>query len=66
LTQAYCRLIEKQLMPLVAKGLSGAIYTQLTDVEIETNGFITYDRMDIKMDVAAVHPLNQALCSILG
>lgn len=33
-------------------GLCGAIYTQLTDVEIETNGMWTYDRKVFKLDKA--------------
>lgn len=37
-------LFEKQLLPLVPKGLSAAVYTQVSDVEDETNGFLTYDR----------------------
>jgi hypothetical protein len=58
LTNAYVELLEKQLRPLVARGLSGAVYTQLTDVEIEVNGYLTYDREVIKMDeerLQAVH-----------
>ena len=35
---------------LKAKGLSAAIYTQLTDVETESNGLMTYDRKVIKVD----------------
>lgn len=31
------------------RGLSAAIYTQTTDVEIETNGLMTYDRKIIKV-----------------
>lgn len=41
---AYRRLIEKSLLPLRAQGLSGAVYTQLSDVEEEVNGLLTYDR----------------------
>src|SRR6185436_2300286 len=43
---------------LISKGLSAAVYTQTTDVEIETNGLMTYDRKDIKIPVdklKAVH-----------
>ena len=44
LTDAYLRLIDK-LHPLTgAPGLSAAVYTQTTDVEIEVNGLMTYDR----------------------
>jgi hypothetical protein len=41
-----------------AQGLSAAVYAQTTDVEIETNGFVTCDRAVSKMDferVKAVH-----------
>ena len=58
LTGSYLRLLHKELQPLVAEGLSAAIYTQTTDVEIEMNGFITYDREALKMDlekIASVH-----------
>ena len=46
------------LRPLIGKGLSAAIYTQTTDVEVEVNGFMTYDRAVIKLDpeqTAALH-----------
>ncbi len=41
---AYKELIEKSLIPLKEQGLSGAVYTQLSDVEEEVNGLLTYDR----------------------
>ena len=37
------------LTPLVKRGLCGAIYTQVSDVEDETNGFFTYDRAALKL-----------------
>ncbi len=46
---------------LIAEGLSAAVYTQTTDVEIETNGLMTYDRKIIKMDAARLKALHQAL-----
>jgi Glycosyl hydrolases family 2, sugar binding domain/Glycosyl hydrolases family 2, TIM barrel domain/Glycosyl hydrolases family 2 len=39
-----------QLHPLIGKGLAAAVYTQTTDVEIEVNGLMTYDREVIKLD----------------
>jgi hypothetical protein len=38
------------LRPLVAKGLSAAVYTQTSDCEIEVNGLMTYDRAVVKLD----------------
>lgn len=57
LNAAYANLIHR-LRPLIGKGLSAAIYTQTTDVEVEVNGFMTYDRSVIKLDpskTAALH-----------
>lgn len=38
-----------RLEDMIQKGLSAAIYTQITDVEIETNGLMTYDRKIVKI-----------------
>jgi len=42
-------------------GISGAIYTQITDVEHEVNGFFTYDRQVKKMDFKQVRDVNQQI-----
>ena len=60
LTKAYLRLIEK-LVPLVEGGLSAAVYTQTTDVEIEVNGLMTYDRAVIKMERERVSKANRSV-----
>jgi hypothetical protein len=39
-----------RLHTLIGKGLSAAVYTQTTDVEVEVNGLMTYDREVIKLD----------------
>ncbi len=58
LTEAYVNLLKK-LEPMVeGAGLSAAIYTQTTDVEIEINGYMTYDRAMVKMPVKAVAEAN--------
>jgi len=49
LQEAYGALITR-LAELRERGLAAAIYTQTTDVEIEANGIMTYDRAVIKMD----------------
>ena len=48
------QLFSRQLFPLISKGLSGAVYTQLSDVEEEVNGLVTYDRRIVKLPVG--HP----------
>lgn len=55
LTLAFGQLMEKRLFPLVEKGLSGAVYTQLSDVEEEVNGLVTYDRKVLKI-LPDIHP----------
>ena len=40
-------------------GLSACVYTQITDVETETNGLMTYDRKVIKMDPAFLRRVHQ-------
>jgi hypothetical protein len=60
LTTAYIDLTKK-LFPLIEeKGLSAAVYTQTTDVEIEVNGLMTYDREVVKMDLKKVAEANRA------
>jgi hypothetical protein len=51
LTDAYVELLGKLRGQIAAPGLSGGVYTQTTDVEAELNGFMTYDRKVIKLDV---------------
>lgn len=60
LTDAFV-LLTRQLHPMVGQGLSAAVYTQTTDVEIEVNGLMTYDRARIKMDAARITAANQRL-----
>ena len=43
-SRAYREFIEKSLLPLRQQGLCGAVYTQVSDVEEEVNGLLTYDR----------------------
>ncbi len=49
LAKAFKELIQEQVYPLIEQGLSGAVYTQLSDIEEEVNGLVTYDRKIIKM-----------------
>ena len=48
--KALVELYEKQIVPGIAKGICATIYTQLTDVENECNGLLTYDRQVCKLD----------------
>jgi hypothetical protein len=53
LTDAYVNLLEN-LRPMIGSGLCAAVYTQTSDVEIEVNGLMTYDRELIKMDLERI------------
>ena len=61
LTRRYEQLWNEEILPAVQNGLSAAIYTQLSDVEEEVNGILTYDRQVLKLDEAAVRQLNARL-----
>lgn len=52
--QAYHNLLERDIKNLIHGGLSAAVFTQLTDVEDEVNGLLTYDRR-----ICKVTPLNR-------
>ncbi|MDD3357155.1 MAG: glycoside hydrolase family 2 TIM barrel-domain containing protein [Dysgonamonadaceae bacterium] len=64
-TDEYIKYAE-QLKQLIRQGFSAAVYTQTTDVEIEVNGLMTYDREIIKVDEAKVRKVNQEICNILN
>lgn len=51
------------LKGLIAKGYTAAVYTQITDLEMELNGMMTYDRKLMKLDVERVKQLNQEVCN---
>lgn len=61
LTDGYRRLIEEEIFPNIERGLSAAIYTQVSDIETEINGVMTYDRKVDKLDLDAVRELNRKL-----
>ncbi|MEG1845917.1 MAG: glycoside hydrolase family 2 TIM barrel-domain containing protein [Oscillospiraceae bacterium] len=58
---AYEKLFKKQVIPLIDRGLSGTIYTQLSDVENEVNGIYTYDRTHLKIDEDILKKINSEL-----
>jgi len=60
LKSRYAILIE-DLSELIPKGLAAAIYTQTTDVEVETNGIMTYDRKIIKIPLEELKKLHEKL-----
>ncbi len=59
LTRRYVDLLTHLKELKQSPGLSAAIYTQITDVETECNGLLTYDRAVIKVDVDKIVAANQ-------
>ncbi len=61
LANAYVALLQKLRTLIGSPGLSAAVYTQTTDVEIEVNGLMTYDRAIIKMDAERITTANRKM-----
>ncbi|MEQ8349847.1 MAG: glycoside hydrolase family 2 TIM barrel-domain containing protein [Leptospiraceae bacterium] len=59
--EAVERLYQQEVLPCIRKGLAVLVYTQLSDVEDEINGFITYDRKFTKMDPERMRLINVRL-----
>ena len=53
------------LYQMIDRGFSAAVYTQTTDVEVEVNGLITYDRKVIKLNEKRVKEINARICNSL-
>ena len=61
LENALEKLYKNKVAPLIKKGLCACIYTQVSDVEEEINGLVTYDRKIIKVDEYKMKEFNDAL-----
>ena len=61
LTNALAALWEKELIPNISRGLSAVVYTQLSDVEDEVNGLVTYDRECVKVDEEKMREMNRRI-----
>jgi len=59
LTRKYQELVKMAYGFVESRGMSAFVYTQITDVEVESNGLLTYDRAVIKPDIAIVSAANQ-------
>jgi len=59
---ALARLYEQEIIPCLDKqALSAAVYTQVSDVEDEVNGILTFDRKSCKVDVPRMQRINGRL-----
>ncbi len=55
--EAFVALYENEVIPLIQNGGCAFVYTQLSDVEDETNGLITYDRKVLKVNEEKIRAL---------
>ena len=61
MNDALVKLYMEEILPCVRKGLCGSVYTQLSDVEDEINGLLTYDRKIEKILPERMLPVAEAL-----
>ena len=59
LAERYALLMKRLFHDRDTHGISAGVYTQLTDVEVELNGFMTYDRAVMKFDTARTAAVNR-------
>ena len=61
LVTALHKLYLEKLKPLISKGLCACVYTQVSDVEEEINGLVTYDRQVVKVPIAEMRAINDEI-----
>lgn len=62
--QGLKKLFQRDVIRLIPKGLSAAVYTQVSDVEDEVNGIYTYDRQVLKVDEDMLKDINNQIAQI--
>ena len=55
------QLYERDVIAQISKGLSAAVYTQVSDVEDEVNGLLTYDRRVLKINADMMRQINSKI-----
>lgn len=58
---ALVKLYEEQIVPAIAQGLCGDVYTQVSDVEDEINGLLTFDRKVCKVSAEVMRTVKGKL-----
>ena len=59
------KLYLEQVLPLIPRGLCAAVYTQVSDVEDETNGLLTFDRKEAKVKPEELRDVSEQLLAAL-
>ena len=62
--EAILKLYREQIIPLIERGLCASIFTQLSDVEDEVNGFLTYDRQVCKVDESKMKAISDDVIAV--
>ena len=65
LEDAFIKLYNEEVRCAIIAGASGFIYTQVSDIEDETNGVLTYDRQIKKLDAKKIKPLMDELSKLI-
>ena len=60
------KLYQTEIIPAVKNGLCGAIYTQVSDIENETNGLVTYDMKVDKLLPEEFNDISKTLCESIN
>ncbi len=66
LNEALEGLYREEIIPCIRKGLCAAVYTQVSDVEDEINGLVTYDRRVVKPDPEKMQRIARELQEAIG
>lgn len=66
LMAAFAKLHAKEIAPAIAEGLAATVYTQVSDVEDEVNGMVTYDRQVVKFPERDVRAINDHLRAVFA
>ncbi len=64
LTEAIEKLWKRDVLSNIRNGLSASVYTEVSDVEDETNGLVTYDREILKVNAERIVELNRQLAEV--
>lgn len=63
LSDALEKLYRNEVIPMIERGLCASVITQVSDIEDETNGIVTYDRQIIKTDAARMKAISEEIYS---
>ncbi|MBQ5313024.1 MAG: glycoside hydrolase family 2, partial [Oscillospiraceae bacterium] len=64
LTDGLCTLYKDDIVNAIKNGLCATVLTQVSDVEDETNGLVTYDRKVVKTDKAKMLDMAQTIFAV--